>query len=196
MHRQKFRILSQSPGESITCFVAGLRTQDALCEFCITCPSETCATSVSYTEDMIAGQMIAGLANVDHQAKILAEAKTLTTLKDKYDRLASLETTDQSTLHLHMAPPRPMPPLMPSKSTAQKSQYTRQKWSQRENKTPTPAKDLEEPPTPEQIHGTKRLPSMQQHLPQLWYRRPPRTCMETAKRSRQTSRVHLQSHAV
>ena len=101
------------------------------------CPSETCTTSVSYAEDMIAGQMIAGLTNVDHQAKILAEAMTLTTLKDKYDRLASLETTDQSTSHLHMAPPRPTPSPMPSESAAQ---YTRQKWSQRENKTPTPCK--------------------------------------------------------
>ena len=140
VHCQTFHSLHQSPGESITCFLARLRAQAALCEFCITCSFETCTTSVSYAEDMIAGQMIVGLANVDHQAKILAEAMTLITFKDKYDRLASLETTDQSTSHLHMAPPRPMPPPMPSESAAQKSQYTRQKWPQRENKTPTPCK--------------------------------------------------------
>ena len=106
VHRQKFHSLHQSPGESITRFLARLHSQAALCEFRVICPSQTCTTSVSYAENMIAGQMIAGLANVAHQAKILAEATTLTTLKAKYDRLASLETTGQSTSHLHMAPPQ------------------------------------------------------------------------------------------
>ena len=44
---------------------------------------------------MVVAQMVAGLANIDHQTKILAEAATLTTLQQKFDRLVSLEMTDQ-----------------------------------------------------------------------------------------------------
>ena len=46
---------------------------------------------------MVAGQMVAGLENIDHQTKILAEAATLTTLQKTFNRLVSLEMTDQST---------------------------------------------------------------------------------------------------
>ena len=51
---------------------------------------------------MVAGQLIAGLINCDHQSKVLAEAATLTTLQAKFDRLVSLETTDQATKRLNM----------------------------------------------------------------------------------------------
>ena len=46
---------------------------------------------------MVAGQMMAGLANTEHQTKILAEATTLVMLQQKFDRLVSLEMTDHST---------------------------------------------------------------------------------------------------
>ena len=48
---------------------------------------------------MVVGQMEAGLTNIDHQTKILAEAATLTTLQQKFDRLVSLEMTDQLMPH-------------------------------------------------------------------------------------------------
>ena len=147
VHHQKFHSLHQFPGKVITCFLARLHDQAALCEFCITCSFETCTTSVSYAEDMIAGQMLAGLANVDHQAKILA--MILTTLKGTYDRLASLETTDRSTSNLHMAPLRPTPPPIPSELAAQKSQYARQKRFQRKSKTLTPCKGCGETTNPQ-----------------------------------------------
>ena len=137
VHRQKFHSLHQSPGEPITRYLARLRAQAALCEFRVTCSAGECAAPVSYAEDMIAGQMIAGLANIEHQSKILAEATTLVSLQAKYDRLISLETTDQSTSHLHAAPPKPM---IPSESAAQKSQYAQQKRSKKEGRALVPCK--------------------------------------------------------
>ena len=137
VHRQKFHSLHQSPGEPITRYLARLRAQVALCEFRVTCSAGECAAPVSYAEDMIAGQMIAGLANIEHQSKILAEATTLVSLQAKYDRLISLETTDQSTSHLHAAPPKPM---IPSESAAQKSQYAQQKRSKKEGRALVPCK--------------------------------------------------------
>ena len=45
--------------------------------------------------------MIARLANLEHQSKVLAEAATLTTLEQNFNRLVSLETTDKTTPFLH-----------------------------------------------------------------------------------------------
>ena len=107
VHRQKFHTLHQSPGESITRYLAKLRAQAALCEFRIMCLNGSCASQVSYADDMISGQMIAGLANIEHQSKILAEAAMLDSLQKKFDRLVSPETTDQSTSHLQTPIPTP-----------------------------------------------------------------------------------------
>ena len=46
---------------------------------------------------MVAGQLVAGLLNTEHQGKILAEANILTILEQKFHRLVSLETTDKAT---------------------------------------------------------------------------------------------------
>ena len=64
---------------------------------------------------MIASQLISELLNMEFQSKILAEAAILTSLKAKFDRLVSRESTEQSTNHLHHA--------VPSTPHAQKSQY-------------------------------------------------------------------------
>lgn len=45
--------------------------------------------------------MIAGLANLDHQNRILAEAASLVTLDQKFNRLVCLETTDKSAPNFH-----------------------------------------------------------------------------------------------
>ena len=56
---------------------------------------------------MIAGQLVAGILNTEHQGKILAEANILTTLEQKFYRLVSLETTNKATPHLrnNLVPP-------------------------------------------------------------------------------------------
>ena len=45
---------------------------------------------------MVATQLIAGLYNSEHQAKVLSESGTLTTLDDKLKRLSILEKSDSS----------------------------------------------------------------------------------------------------
>lgn len=64
--------------------------------FSKTCPNENCGWQVNYSSDKVAG-----LTNVEHESKILAEAAALTTLEQKFDRLVSLEMTDGSTSHLY-----------------------------------------------------------------------------------------------
>ena len=97
------------------------------CEFRVACPNEmNCGWQVDYSNDMVAMQMIAGLANMEHQSRILVEAISLTTLEQKFNRLVSLETTDKSTPHLHNI----MHPL--ALSSVQRSDHKR--WFQ-ETKT-------------------------------------------------------------
>ena len=100
VHRQKFQALAQEEGEAITNYLAKLQAQAQLCDFQVDCTA--CNRPVSYTTNMVSGQLIAGLHNPDHQAKVLAEATTLNTLQLKFDKLVSLETTDQATRRLNM----------------------------------------------------------------------------------------------
>ena len=125
VHRQTFHAMKQSEGESITHFLARLRAQANFCNFIVQCSNATiCTQKVSYAEDMISGQMIAGLVNTEHQGKVLAQVATLTTLQQKFDLLVSLETTDQSRSKLKVPPTTPAPP---SDSSFQKSDYKRSK---------------------------------------------------------------------
>ena len=102
VHRQNFYSMRQKEGESITHFLARLRAQAKFCEFTVSCPNKVnCGRQVNYSGDMVAGQMIAGLVNMEHQNRVLAEAATLTTLEQKIQRLVSLETTDMSIPYLH-----------------------------------------------------------------------------------------------
>ena len=65
---------------------------------------------------MILGQLITGLANMDHQGKVLAEANSLTSLQVKFSKLVSLKTTGQATSCLHT--PLPASVLKGSSKTA------------------------------------------------------------------------------
>ena len=102
VYRQEFHSMRQEEGETITHFLARLRAVARFCGFVVVCPNEkNCGWQVNYSSDMVAGQMVAGLANAEHQSKILAEASNLTTLERKFDRLVSLEATAKSTPHLY-----------------------------------------------------------------------------------------------
>ena len=120
VHRQRFARITQADGESVNKFVAKLKASASLCEFQVTCHNPECRQSVSYSEEMVAHQMIGGLANPDYQAKILAEAATVTTFQQKFDKLVSLETTEMATTHLN-----PSISHAPSAASAQRSQYSR-----------------------------------------------------------------------
>ena len=125
VHRQKFQALAQEEGEAITNYLAKLQAQAQLCDFQVDCTG--CNRPVSYTTNMVSGQLIAGLHNPDHQAKVLAEATTLNTLQLKFDKLVSLETTDQATRRLNMVVNPPAPSS--SSTTNATSSYQRERKS-------------------------------------------------------------------
>lgn len=49
---------------------------------------------------MVAGQFVEGLANAEPHDKVLTEGNSLTTMEQKFNRLASPKTTKKSTPHL------------------------------------------------------------------------------------------------
>ena len=100
VHRLTFVKIRQSQNEPVTHFVARLKAQAALCDFTVECPSAGCQR-VSYAEEMISHQLVAGLYSQEFQSRILSEAVTLTTLKLKVDRLQTLESTEESTQFMH-----------------------------------------------------------------------------------------------
>ena len=91
IHRHTFHIIRQQEEESIRHFLAKLQSQARLCEFTIKCTNGSCQQQVNYSEDMVAGQLVAGLLNTEHLGKILAETNILTTLEQKFHRLVSLD---------------------------------------------------------------------------------------------------------
>ena len=106
VHRVKFHEIKQEEGKSFQRFVPRLKAKANLCEFTVQgtykC-SNGCAKDidmnlrVSYRDDMVESQMIAGLYNPEHRSKIMMEADKLTSFDDKYKALATMHATDFST---------------------------------------------------------------------------------------------------
>ena len=113
VHRTQFVKLRQKQGESINSYYGRLKAESSLCELKVTAPA-TCGSTdcqcenhgvqVSYQEDLVATQLIAGLYNAEHQAKILSEGSTLPSLNDKLQRLLVLERSDSSISSLNPEP--------------------------------------------------------------------------------------------
>ena len=101
VHRMNFSKITQSSGEAITHYIARLNAKASLCDFNVDCH---CQARVSFAEEMVAQQLVAGLRNQDHQAKILGEATSLTSLSRKIDRLISLETAEEASTTINCAP--------------------------------------------------------------------------------------------
>ena len=141
VHQTTFNLMKQDQGEAISRFVARLKAKAYLCKFEVTCPDHDPAKTISYADQMVAQRLVAGLANVDHQRKILSEAATLTTLDAKIQRLQVLETTDKAAEALHGNPPGI--PSMTSETSASgasaaRSQYKREKMPQKHPRDDTP----------------------------------------------------------
>lgn len=100
VHRHRFHNMRQHEWEGLTQFLAKLQAQARFCNFTVQCLNESCRQVVNYSEDMVAGQLVAGLTNKEYQSKLLTEANILTTVEQKFHRLVSLETTDTSAPHL------------------------------------------------------------------------------------------------
>ena len=132
VHRMKFFRLSQMDGETITQYVARLRSHAILCKFRIACENHEDPNLVSFAEEMITHQLVSGLRNQQHQSRILAETASLPTLRDKIERLQFLESTD-----LMRAEPATNSTNAPVKSAYRRNQYRRPYHQQRQqgNKT-------------------------------------------------------------
>ena len=131
VHRMNFFRLSQMEGETVTQYVARLRSHAVLCQFKIACTEHLRQIFINYTDDMVTQQLISGLRNQNHQSRILSEAAALPTLQQKIDRLQCLESTEQSTGLLQSATPTP-----PSNNNAIKSGYRRRQNQQQSTRTP------------------------------------------------------------
>ena len=99
-----FSKLTQMEGETITQFVARLKSQATLCQFKIVCADHQPPIHISYADEMITQQLIAGLRNDQHQSRILAEVASLPTLAEKIQRLQCLEATEESTSQMRIIP--------------------------------------------------------------------------------------------
>ena len=95
--------MAQNEGESITHFLSRLRSQVKFCEFNIRCLNEqTCGQQVDYSEDIVAGQMIAGLANLEQLSRILAKTTSLVWFALKRQTSRSLTSRMLCTLLHHL----------------------------------------------------------------------------------------------
>jgi hypothetical protein len=99
VYRQQFFTMSQSDGETTTCFIARLKAQAMLCAFTRqgSCRNTDC--TASYSEDMIRSQLIAGIRNASHQNRVLSEMDSIKTLDQLTTRLLTLESTEKASYH-------------------------------------------------------------------------------------------------
>ena len=134
VHRINFSKLTQSEGETITQFVARLKSQASLCQFKIVCNDHEPPATISYADEMIIQQLITGLRNQQHQSKVLAEAASLPTLADKIRRLQCLESTEDSTSLMRATDITLV--TQQSSSAATRSTYRREQNSTPQQKKP------------------------------------------------------------
>ncbi len=105
VHRTQFVSIKQKQGEGGNAYYSRLKAAASFCDFRVPAPSTcggvdcTCPNhgmEVSYQDDMVSTQLVAGLYSGDHQSKILSESATLNTLDDKLNKLLVLEKSDTS----------------------------------------------------------------------------------------------------
>ena len=111
VHRYHFNQISQGESEKVAKFVGRLKAQAILCDFNVKCK---CGDRVSYAEEMVAQRLTSGAANPEHMTKVLGEAEELTTLKEKVDKMISLETTDEAANKIRSPQPSHANPMKTS----------------------------------------------------------------------------------
>ncbi|XP_057299519.1 uncharacterized protein LOC130630139 [Hydractinia symbiolongicarpus] len=123
VYRQQFISMRQSDSETITHFISRLKSQAMLCNFSRKCDCDDQNCEISYSENMIMSQVIAGLLSSSHRTKILSEMTSIETLTQMTDHLLTLEATAQATEHFK--------PSLPAQSDVSgvKSDYQRNKRS-------------------------------------------------------------------
>ena len=115
VHRWHFTQINQGDSEKVTKFVGRLKAQAVLCDYNAKCE---CGKRVSYADEMVSQRLLAGAMNPEHQSKVIGEANELVTLKDKVDKMISLETTDEASSKIRA-------PLTSHSNPIKTSQYRR-----------------------------------------------------------------------
>ena len=111
VHRYHFNQITQGESEKVSKFVGRLNAQAILCDFNVEC---SCRERVSYAEEMVAQRLTSGAANPEHMTKVLGEAEDLKTLKQKVDRMISLETTEEAASKIRSTQPSHANPMKSS----------------------------------------------------------------------------------
>lgn len=139
VHRLAFHSLSQDQGESVTQFVARLKSKAFLCQFEIDCTCCTPPVKQNYAEEEVSQRLVTGLCNQEHQRKVLDGAAVLTTLEEKIKRLQILEATEESALTFHK-------PTPPSEAALVKSQYKAGKTAKLKSNLQSNVQQVNAPP--------------------------------------------------
>jgi len=130
VYRWNYGKMSQSSGEPVTKYVARLKSQAVLCSYTVNCK---CGEKVSYADEMVSQRLVTGLANPEHQSKVLSEIQELPDLQAKIDRIITLETTDDATIQIRtpssssMMAAAAVPPSRSCAGPHKISQYKRNK---------------------------------------------------------------------
>ena len=99
--RTKLHAMSQDSGEPVTSYAARLKGQARLCEFkkSITCEGEGCTkvTEVDFTDTIIMGELVRGLADVEVKKAVLGEVEQKTELDGLIKLIQAKEYAKSST---------------------------------------------------------------------------------------------------
>ena len=99
--REKLHLMAQDIHESITSFAARLKGQARLCGFSktVTCDAEGCTqeTTIDFTEEVVMGDVVRGLADPEVKAIVLGEVEQKTDLKGLIQLIQAKEYGKSST---------------------------------------------------------------------------------------------------
>jgi len=139
VYRWRYSQLKQEDSEPITKYAGRLKAQAVLCDYKVKCPCG-CNTNVSYANEMISQQLITGLVNPEHQSRVMSEAQDLPELKNKVDRLISLETTDEATSNIRSTTSRSSAAKFSKYKQSQRAKFVPK--DQRRGRTLTGRRDM------------------------------------------------------
>ena len=98
--RVKLQQMRQDRDEPVRAFAARLRGQAGVCSFSIKCPSDTCGSSVDYSDIMVRDALIRGLDDEEIRLDILGESRQDLSLEDTLSYVEAKESGKRSASHL------------------------------------------------------------------------------------------------
>lgn len=110
VHRVSFQSMQQPSGEMYSSYVVSLKATTDFCQFTIEVPNcevdkfqyahHTDKRQLSYRDEMVGTQLVAGTGNNEHRSKVLAESETLKALEGKLECPCTLEKSESTSAKL------------------------------------------------------------------------------------------------